>query len=75
METVTDIKARNRARRDFNTQHPDNRYHADAFMRAVDDVDALIAMIEGEPTALERDAKVDDVMQAFEDNYAGLFES
>ena len=44
-------------------------------MRAMADCDLLIAIIEGEPTALEKGASVDDVMQEFEDNYAGLFES
>jgi hypothetical protein len=70
------VKARNRARHDFHSRNPSLKYYAaEAFMRAMADCDLLIAIIEGEPTALEKGASVDDVMQEFEDNYAGLFES
>lgn len=75
-DDIAGVKARNKARREYHAEHPAfSRYSAEAFMRAVDDCDALIAMIEGEPTALEKGASVEDVMRAFEDNYAGILES
>lgn len=73
---LTAIKARNRARREYVAEHPAfNRYSAESFMRAVADCESLIAMIGGEPTALEKGVSVDEVMQKFELNLAGIFES
>lgn len=54
-EHLQDIKRRRQRR--------DQPVYADRTLQA--DIDALIAMIEGEPTALERGADVDDLMANF----------
>ena len=63
-EKLQDIKRRR--------QRPDHPVYADHTLQA--DIDALIAMIEGEPTALERGADIEEVMDHFIEANKGLFD-
>jgi hypothetical protein len=63
-EQLQDIKRRR--------QRPGHPVYADHTLQT--DIDALIAMIEGEPTALELGADVDGALDRFINKYEGLFD-